>query len=313
MQLIVDKAQRFAKMRAHTATHLLHAEIEKILHTTKQAWSFVDEDIARFDFQTDRLLNLEELNQIEKNINLIIYKALPVEKKEMSFDEAIKLGAKAFFEDKYWDVVRVVTVKDWNMEDGKMEDEGHFISIELCGGTHIGNTKDIGCFKIIAQEAVASWVKRLTLITGPKVYEYLNDQEKLIWNLAAKLDCQPKQVQEKLDKMLKEYEDWKSKIESLEIYYLAKALPYNKQIEISEDDTVLNNVIDFKTIINWVRNNNPSKDWILIKHDWSFAICNWSWTKSAKDIAKDLWLKWGGSDVLVQGKDPKVLELLSKE
>ena len=116
MKLIVDQAQRNAKMRAHTATHLLHAELEHLFKNTKQAWSFVDEDISRFDFQTERLLTSEEIAQIEKNINLIIYQGLSVSKQEMSYNDAIKLGAKAFFEDKYGDTVRVISIKDWKIE-----------------------------------------------------------------------------------------------------------------------------------------------------------------------------------------------------
>lgn len=130
MKLTVDHAQRFAKMRAHTAAHLLHAELVKIFPATKQAGSFVDEDYLRFDFAADRSLTSEELAKIQSNINTIIYAALPVTTTETSFDEAVKLGAKAFFEDKYGDVVRLVKVD----QD---------ISTELCGGTHVTNTKDI--------------------------------------------------------------------------------------------------------------------------------------------------------------------------
>jgi alanyl-tRNA synthetase len=130
MQLSVDQAQRFAKMRAHTAAHLLHAELVKIFPATKQAGSFVDEDYLRFDFAADRALTPEEMAKIQSSINTIIYAALPVTTTETSFDEAVKLGAKAFFEDKYGDVVRLVKVD----QD---------ISTELCGGTHVTNTKDI--------------------------------------------------------------------------------------------------------------------------------------------------------------------------
>jgi len=112
MKLQVDKSQRYAKMRAHTATHLLHSEIAKIFPNTKQAGSMVDEDVVRFDFIADRLLTPQELSDIEKKINQIIYSAYEVETKEMNLDEASKLGAKMFFEDKYGDTVRVVIVKN---------------------------------------------------------------------------------------------------------------------------------------------------------------------------------------------------------
>jgi alanyl-tRNA synthetase len=91
MKLIVEQCQRYAKMRAHTATHLLHTELAKIFKTTKQAGSLVDEDYLRFDFNADRLLSPQEIHDIEKNINQIIYDAYVVEVKETSYDEAIKL------------------------------------------------------------------------------------------------------------------------------------------------------------------------------------------------------------------------------
>jgi alanyl-tRNA synthetase len=91
MQLIVEQSQRYAKMRAHTATHLLHAQLAKIFKNTKQAGSLVDEDYLRFDFNADRLLSNEEIHTIETAINHIIYSAYMVEVKELAYDEAIAL------------------------------------------------------------------------------------------------------------------------------------------------------------------------------------------------------------------------------
>ena len=91
MKLLVDQCQRYAKMRAHTATHLLHTQLAKIFKDTKQAGSLVDEDFLRFDFNSDRLLSPEEIHDIEKNINQIIYDSYAVEVNEMSLDEAGKL------------------------------------------------------------------------------------------------------------------------------------------------------------------------------------------------------------------------------
>lgn len=91
MKLVVDQAQRNAKMRAHTATHLLHASLNAVFPETKQAGSFVDEDYLRLDFSADRALTNQELVMIQQNVNDIIYAALPVENFETSYDEAIKL------------------------------------------------------------------------------------------------------------------------------------------------------------------------------------------------------------------------------
>src|SRR3990167_9532395 len=111
MELKVDPIQRYAKMRAHTATHLLHAQLATIFPQTKQAGSLVDEDYLRFDFYADNLLTDEQITNIETNINTIIQQAMTVDIEEMSYKDATKSGAKAFFEDKYGDTVRVVTIK----------------------------------------------------------------------------------------------------------------------------------------------------------------------------------------------------------
>ena len=133
MKLIIDQAQREAKRRAHTATHLLHALLTEYFPNTKQAGSLVDSDLLRFDFYAENLLTPAQIEEIEKKLNGQIYEALPVTTVETSFDEAKKMGAKAFFEEKYGDKVRLVRV--FRGEE--------VISAELCGGTHVSNTKEI--------------------------------------------------------------------------------------------------------------------------------------------------------------------------
>ncbi len=128
MQLTVNPSQRYAKMRAHTATHLLHAELGKIFPDTKQAGSLVDSDLLRFDFYAERLLTQQELASIEKRINQIIYLAREVKIEEMSIEAAGQLGAKMFFEEKYGDVVRVVQVvnADLPLEMQHDDNSDHF-------------------------------------------------------------------------------------------------------------------------------------------------------------------------------------------
>jgi len=158
MKLVVDKNQRYAKMRAHTATHLLHAGLADIFPHTKQAGSYVDQDLTRFDFHAKESLNNQQIKKIEEKINEIIRQGYNVSTQEMKYTEAIALGAKAFFDDKYGDIVRVVTIET-------ADKEKNTISIELCGGTHVSNSSAIGAFKIISQEAVAAGIKRITAIT----------------------------------------------------------------------------------------------------------------------------------------------------
>ncbi|MDR0608153.1 MAG: hypothetical protein LBG52_07645 [Candidatus Peribacteria bacterium] len=207
MKLTINQQQRYAKMRAHTATHLLHAALMQYFPNTKQAGSLVDSDLLRFDFYADTLLTTQQLKAIELLINQQIYSAFPVSLTETSFDEALQLGAKAFFEEKYDERVRVIRVHNGD----------NVISAELCGGTHVENTKDIGAFSILSQEAVASGIKRLTAITGPKVIEHLHTLETLLDEQVKAFEIKSyAQITEKTTKFLKEYEAMKSTLESLE-------------------------------------------------------------------------------------------------
>ena len=123
MKLSVNPAQRYAKMRAHTATHLLHAELAQFFPDTKQAWSLVDSDLLRFDFYADRLLTQQEIAIIEKRINQIIYLSCEVKIEEMKIEDAWKLWAKMFFEEKYGDVVRVVQVYNTPLPEEMKNDD----------------------------------------------------------------------------------------------------------------------------------------------------------------------------------------------
>ena len=199
--------QRYAKMRAHTATHLLHAELAKIFPNTKQAGSLVDEDLLRFDFYANNLLTPEQIRDIENKVNQTIFKAFPVDLIETSFEEWVKLWAKAFFEEKYGDEVRVIRVHDWDTN----------ISVELCGWTHVSNTRDIWAFTIISQEAVASWIKRITAYTWPKVIEKLHNYEEILDWASKSLDVKSyAQINEKISKYVKENSDLQQRVESLE-------------------------------------------------------------------------------------------------
>ncbi len=294
MKLIVDIAQRYAKMRAHTAAHLLHAQLGKIFSETKQAGSFVDEDYLRLDFAAERALTGQELLEIQKQVNHIIYAGLSVENFETSYDEAIKLWAKAFFEDKYGDVVRVVKV-DQN------------VSTELCGGTHVSNTKDIWCFVILSQESVASGIKRIVALTGPKVFEYAQEKDQVLDTLAEKFNVGQKQVVDKAEKLLKELENLQNSFGQLQNKLAAdmiRGLPNktnNPELNIVLE---LPNDVDFKIALGQVRKLFENQSFLIYTKEWNFALFMQIW--SAKALVQSLGLKWWGSDQLVQGRDPKV-------
>ena len=302
MKLSIDIDQRYAKMRAHTATHLLHAELAKIFPDTKQAGSLVDSDFLRFDFYANSLLTAEQIRQIEKNINQTIYDALLVDLVETSFDEATKLWAKAFFEEKYGDEVRVIRVHNW--------DEN--ISVELCGWTHVWNTKDIWAFTIVSQEAVASWIKRISAYTWPKVIEKLHGYETILDNVQNTLDVKSyAQINEKVQKFVKENADLSGRVESLETSSLCRCLESAECRSNSDFSKIIQLPVDanFKMLPSVAKAIFPSERCILFFNDeWSYLICT-DWSISAKELVKKYSLRWWGSDLSAQWRDSAVLSI----
>ncbi len=167
----VNKTRRQAIMRNHTAAHLLQAALREALGThVEQAGQLVNDSAVRFDFSHFSALTAEEIVKIENRVNEIILSALPVATEEMSIDDAKKKGAMALFGEKYGDTVRVVSAGDF--------------STELCGGTHVSNTGNIGLFRIISESSVAAGVRRIEGVTGLGVLAHLDKQEKLIHDTA---------------------------------------------------------------------------------------------------------------------------------
>ena len=304
MKLSIDMSQRYAKMRAHTATHLLHAELAKFFPDTKQAGSLVDEDLLRFDFYANNLLTQDQIQQIEKNINQTIYEALPVDLIETSFEEWVKLWAKAFFEEKYWNEVRVIRVHDWDQN----------ISVELCGWTHVNNTKEIWAFTIISQEAVASWIKRITAITWPKVIEKIHNYDEILSNETDLLDVKSySQIIEKLQKNLKENADLQQRLESLEVSSIRSSLqtaPFTSNSDFSKIIQI-ENWINFKTLQNIIKTIFPNEKAVLIfTSEWNYLIYT-DGSVSAKDLVKKYNLRGGWSDILAQWKDGTITKILN--
>jgi len=296
MKLSIDMDQRYAKMRAHTATHLLHAELAKIFPDTKQAGSLVDEDLLRFDFYANSLLTAEQIHNIENNINQTIFKAFPVDLIETSFDEWVKLWAKAFFEEKYGDEVRVIRVHDGDAN----------ISVELCGWTHVSNTKDIGAFTIISQEAVASWIKRITAYTWPKVIEKLHNYEEILNWASQTLDVKSyAQINEKLSKYAKENAELQQRVESLETASIRATLQSTQSRSNSDFSKIIQLPAgtNFKALSWIVKEIFPSDRSVLLYTDeWNYVIITDGWV-SAKDLAKKYNLRGWGSDVMAQWRD----------
>lgn len=198
----VNKQRRLDITRNHTATHLLDQALRNLLSDeVKQAGSLVDEYKLRFDFTYPNALTKDEIKKIEDEVNEKIREQLPVKKEIMSYKESEKLGAIGLFEDKYKDMVRVVSVSDY--------------SKELCGGCHVNNSSEILMFKIIQESSAASGIRRIEAITGKKVYEYLNNNIELINSISDELKTNPKNILSRAKSLNEEIKQLKDDIQKL--------------------------------------------------------------------------------------------------
>ena len=170
----VNKENRDATKRNHTAAHLLQAALRQVLGShVEQAGQLVDAHVMRFDFVHFSAMTGEELQKVETIVNEKILEAIPVETREMPIEEAKAMGAMALFSEKYGDVVRVVKAGDF--------------SVELCGGTHAENTGNLGLFKIVSESSVAAGVRRIEGLTGLNALQFVNDALQTIDDAAAAL------------------------------------------------------------------------------------------------------------------------------
>jgi alanyl-tRNA synthetase len=208
----VDVEKRDATRRNHTATHLMHAALREVLGThVKQAGSVVAPSYLRFDYSHYQPLTQAEKEEIERLVNYHILRNEPVQTDEMAIEEAMHSGAMALFGEKYGEKVRVLSIKGL---------EGVF-SKELCGGTHVRATGDIGLFKIVSDESIASGVRRIRAITGTDAYERFREAEVLVDEISGGLRTSRNELvnavtrlQDELKKARREADELRLKIAS---------------------------------------------------------------------------------------------------
>ena len=206
--LKIDEDERLSIARNHTATHILHKALKEILgNHIEQAGSLVSKNRLRFDFTHFEALTKEDLSKIEKAVNSHILKGLDVCIRETDIETAKREGATALFGEKYGDIVRVINIGGY--------------SIELCGGTHLKNSAQIGSFKIVSESGVAAGVRRMEAVTGFGALDFYDERENIILNICENLKANPKNVvakslsiTEENRKLLKEIESLKSKLSS---------------------------------------------------------------------------------------------------
>ena len=208
--LTVDETTRSATECSHTATHLLHFALRKVLGDhVKQSGSLVAPDRLRFDFTHFSLTSSEELAEIETIVNQRIRDNISVESVEMDAEDAFKTGATALFEEKYGDRVRMVSLDEF--------------SKELCGGTHAGATGNIGLFKIIEESSVASGVRRIEALTGKAAFAHIQKTDQLLGDTARLLKERSDAVPRRIEKMLSLQKSMEKEIEQLKVKIDSKA------------------------------------------------------------------------------------------
>ncbi|MDH7482567.1 MAG: alanine--tRNA ligase [Armatimonadota bacterium] len=199
----VDSVRRMATMRNHTATHLLHKALRVVLgEHVVQSGSSVDPERLRFDFTHPSPLSPEELARVESIVNTEIYNSLPVEIYQTTLEQAKEDGAMALFTEKYGGQVRVVRIGD--------------VSLELCGGTHVSNTSQVGIFKIVSESSVGAGLRRIEAMTGLAALAYLNEREALLNAAAEILRTAPTDVPDAVRRLVENLKTAEKRISDLQ-------------------------------------------------------------------------------------------------
>jgi len=222
----VDSSKRKKIARNHSATHLLHAALRKVLgETVSQKGSLVDSNRLRFDFSHDEPLSDDEINEVESMVNRKILGNTEVHSQLTDLDHAKKLGAMALFGEKYGETVRVLTM-------GKRD-----FSVELCGGTHVERLGDIGLFKIVNETGIASGIRRIEAITGFTAYEFDKNKESQINQISDLVRSDPSKV---VDKILQILEQQKKLEKQISIFQ--KQLAGNQSDDLLKDVKEINGI-----------------------------------------------------------------------
>ena len=212
----IDRERREAVSRAHSATHLLHAALRKVLGDhVQQAGSLVEPDFLRFDFTHFAPMTPAEIAAVEHLVNVFILSGSAVTTEELPIEEAKARGAMALFSEKYGDVVRVVTMGDQGKDA---------VSVELCGGTHLNDTAKAGPFRITSEFSVASGVRRIEASTGFGTLAILNRNHETLLKIAETLKANPAELVQKAEQQIQEMRELRQTIEKLKAReFLSKA------------------------------------------------------------------------------------------
>ncbi len=248
----VDGGRRNGICRSHTSTHLLHRALRNRLGDhVNQAGSLVAPDRLRFDFNHFSALSREDLLAVEEEVNRKVLENLPVNVEITSLEKARDLGATALFTDKYEESVRMVTAGDY--------------TIELCGGTHVGATGQIGLFKIISEEGIGSGLRRIEASAGINSYRQSVEREQLIAHLAADLNTAEQRLHDKVGELLSDYkqlarqnQELKQKLAGYEVKSLLSSVRDIKGANVLTASVSADNIESLRMIMDEVKNNFDS-------------------------------------------------------
>ena len=315
VKLVVDEERRNAIRRHHSATHLLHLVLRKNLGAhAEQSGSYVSEERLRFDFKNMESLSNELIGKLEKEVNQEILKNRPVNMGEYSIDDARKLGAMALFGEKYGERVRVV-----QMDESK----------ELCGGTHVDRTGDIGLFKIVSESSIASGVRRIEAVCGLAALDYVNDHIKVLDHLEQDFKVKYNELPARTHKLREDIKRLKKEIDDIRL---------NSSVTAGESKEYDINGIKVKTLIKKDLTGNiirESSDRLIEGQEKAVAIVLsevngkvMMVVKATKDatekvhagkllstIAQRLDARGGGKPTMAQGGggNPEKIEILVKD
>jgi alanyl-tRNA synthetase len=245
VKAVVDGARQKHTQRNHTATHLLHKALRTVLgEHVQQKGSLVDPDHLRFDFSHYKQLSEEELREIERLVNEQILSNRKVSWKIMPIDQAKALGAMALFGEKYGDEVRLVTVGE--------EDRGAVYSRELCGGTHVQATGEIGLFVITGESAIAAGIRRIEALTGKGALDYLGDVKNRFDQMARLLKQPQEKVVERIEEMIEESKRLKKELDKSQAQSAASGIAdlFKHKIKKIKGVTLLVNKFESKEQLN---------------------------------------------------------------
>jgi len=238
----VDLIRRTAIARNHTSTHLLHRALTEVLGShVKQSGSAVNDHHLRFDFNHFAPLTKDELDKIEDLVNEKVLDDLKVETKFTTFDKAKEMGAIALFGEKYGEQVRVVKI-------------GEF-SLELCGGTHVNYTSNIGLFKILNEQGIGSSLRRVEAVTGEKALKYVKEREEIINEISDKLQIAPPEILLKIDQIISDVNNLKKEIKltqsKLARYEIDRLISKKRESKGINIISVKVDALDINDLRNW--------------------------------------------------------------